>query len=204
MCFLCGYFTLHPVSSCVCCYCSMACFEQSRLLLTLTCLLSIVLLGPIDPTKTCFVQHCSMVVCTKDLATSLYIEPRDEYGNLCTYDPSTDQPYQYEVKVVEVCTISKWMHVLVHTATWSSWVCQACVFKPTHVLLWPLSEHFCSYMCHIGPAILSSAFWWCLSSNYTPMWDHWPTLGAQQTVKNQHIPETLAGTWGLTLAWWQW
>ncbi|XP_064623307.1 apoptosis-resistant E3 ubiquitin protein ligase 1-like isoform X2 [Lineus longissimus] len=57
--------------------------------------------GPIDPSKTCFVQHCSMVVCTKDLATSLYIEPRDEYGNLCTYDPSTDKPYQYEVKVVE-------------------------------------------------------------------------------------------------------
>lgn len=46
--------------------------------------------GPVDPQHTVVLRHCSTVVCTASVGHLLYVEPRDEYGNLCSYGPSED------------------------------------------------------------------------------------------------------------------
>lgn len=58
--------------------------------------------GPPDPLKTCFVNHCSTVVGSKDIDTKLSIEPRDRYSNHCTIDSQTDPSDEYSVDVIEV------------------------------------------------------------------------------------------------------
>ncbi|KAK9675111.1 hypothetical protein QE152_g40630, partial [Popillia japonica] len=49
--------------------------------------------GPADAQRTVVLRHCSTVVCTASVGHLLYVEPRDEYSNLCTYGPS-DEPTQ--------------------------------------------------------------------------------------------------------------
>lgn len=47
--------------------------------------------GPAFAQRTAVVRHCSTVVCTANVAHLLYIEPRDEYSNVCRYS-SSDNP----------------------------------------------------------------------------------------------------------------
>lgn len=47
--------------------------------------------GPPYAQRTIVVRHCSTVVCTANVAHLLYIEPRDEYSNICCFN-STDDP----------------------------------------------------------------------------------------------------------------
>lgn len=41
--------------------------------------------GPAYAQRTIVIRHCSTVVCTANVAHLLYIEPRDEYSNICYY-----------------------------------------------------------------------------------------------------------------------
>lgn len=45
--------------------------------------------GPAEAQRTVVIRHCSTVVCTASVAHLLYIEPRDEYNNVCCF--ATDQ-----------------------------------------------------------------------------------------------------------------
>jgi hypothetical protein len=42
--------------------------------------------GPPDPSKTTLVRPTSMVVCTAGIPHQLLLEPRDEYGNYCSWN----------------------------------------------------------------------------------------------------------------------
>lgn len=46
--------------------------------------------GPIDPNKSRLVRPANTVVCCANAATLLYIEPRDEFGNGCTFKHDID------------------------------------------------------------------------------------------------------------------
>lgn len=46
--------------------------------------------GPADAQRTVVLRHCSTVVCTASVAHVLYVEPRDEYSNVCTYRSGED------------------------------------------------------------------------------------------------------------------
>ncbi|XP_053395047.1 apoptosis-resistant E3 ubiquitin protein ligase 1-like [Mercenaria mercenaria] len=58
--------------------------------------------GPIDATKTGFMNYTSTVVCTPDSAYPLTIEARDSFGNLASYKP--DQNNYFKIKVTECGT----------------------------------------------------------------------------------------------------
>lgn len=47
--------------------------------------------GCVDAQRTVVIRHCSTVVCTASVAHLLYVEPRDEYSNVCSYNPA-DEP----------------------------------------------------------------------------------------------------------------
>ncbi|UYV83370.1 hypothetical protein LAZ67_23000808 [Cordylochernes scorpioides] len=55
-----------------------------------------------DPQKTGFIQHCSLVVATEGVPHSLYIEPRDKYGNPCLLESGWDPARDYTVDILEV------------------------------------------------------------------------------------------------------
>ncbi|XP_057672258.1 apoptosis-resistant E3 ubiquitin protein ligase 1 isoform X1 [Diorhabda carinulata] len=58
--------------------------------------------GPAFAQRTMVVRHCSTVVCTANVAHLLYIEPRDEYSNICRY-LSTDNPTEgYTVDIIQL------------------------------------------------------------------------------------------------------
>lgn len=58
--------------------------------------------GPADAQRTVVLRHCSTVVCTSNVAHLLYIEPRDEYSNVCGFGP-TDYPTEgYTVSVAQL------------------------------------------------------------------------------------------------------
>lgn len=46
--------------------------------------------GPIDPMKSRLVRPANTAVCCASAATMLYIEPRDEFGNGCTFERDFD------------------------------------------------------------------------------------------------------------------
>jgi hypothetical protein len=58
--------------------------------------------GPPDPSKTIFVRHSSTVVCTADIPHILSIEPRDEFNNICMFQPGDDPTLGYSVSISEV------------------------------------------------------------------------------------------------------
>ncbi|XP_046387424.1 apoptosis-resistant E3 ubiquitin protein ligase 1 isoform X2 [Ischnura elegans] len=58
--------------------------------------------GPPDANKTIFVRHCSTVICTAGIPHSLFIEPRDEFNNLCVFAPLADPTEGYTVKITEI------------------------------------------------------------------------------------------------------
>ena len=60
--------------------------------------------GPLDPTKTGFVGQSSVVVCTQSIRHQLILEPRDEYGNISSYDAENDSPANYKLTITEVST----------------------------------------------------------------------------------------------------
>lgn len=41
--------------------------------------------GPAEAQRTIVLRHCSTVVCTASVAHLLYVEPRDEYNNVCCF-----------------------------------------------------------------------------------------------------------------------
>lgn len=59
--------------------------------------------GPPDPSKTIFVRHSSTVVCTADIPHVLSIEPRDEFNNICMFQPGDNPTSGYSVDISEVC-----------------------------------------------------------------------------------------------------
>lgn len=46
--------------------------------------------GPADAQRSLVLRHCSTVVCTASVSHILYVEPRDEYSNVCSYKPGED------------------------------------------------------------------------------------------------------------------
>ncbi|XP_017771527.1 PREDICTED: apoptosis-resistant E3 ubiquitin protein ligase 1 isoform X2 [Nicrophorus vespilloides] len=58
--------------------------------------------GPADAQRTIVLRHCSTVVCTASVAHLLYIEPRDEYNNVCTFTPSDDPTRGYTVTLTQL------------------------------------------------------------------------------------------------------
>ncbi|KAF4518827.1 hypothetical protein B566_EDAN008156 [Ephemera danica] len=58
--------------------------------------------GPPDPSKTIFVRHSSTVVCTADIPHILSIEPRDEFNNICMFQPGDDPTLGYSVSISEI------------------------------------------------------------------------------------------------------
>ena len=59
-------------------------------------------LGPLDPSKSGFVGQSTVVVCTVGMRHQLLLEPRDEYGNLCNYEPENDSRNNYKISITEV------------------------------------------------------------------------------------------------------
>ncbi|KRT81256.1 hypothetical protein AMK59_5638 [Oryctes borbonicus] len=57
--------------------------------------------GPADAQRTVVLRHCSTVVCTASVGHLLYVEPRDEYSNLCTYGPSDEPTQGYEIDICQ-------------------------------------------------------------------------------------------------------
>ncbi|XP_022903432.1 apoptosis-resistant E3 ubiquitin protein ligase 1 isoform X1 [Onthophagus taurus] len=53
--------------------------------------------GQTDPQRTVVIRYCSTIVCTANIGHVLYVEPRDEYSNLCTFGPKDDPTQGYEV-----------------------------------------------------------------------------------------------------------
>lgn len=46
--------------------------------------------GPIDAQRTAVLRYCSTVVCTASVGHVIYVEPRDEYGNVCWFSSEED------------------------------------------------------------------------------------------------------------------
>lgn len=46
--------------------------------------------GPADAQRSLVLRHCSTVVCTASVSHVMYVEPRDEYCNVCSYEPGED------------------------------------------------------------------------------------------------------------------
>lgn len=58
--------------------------------------------GPPDPSKTLFLKHSSIVVCTAGLTHCLTIEPRDEFDNICQFKKDENPIEGYTISVTEV------------------------------------------------------------------------------------------------------
>ncbi|XP_060532569.1 apoptosis-resistant E3 ubiquitin protein ligase 1 [Cylas formicarius] len=63
--------------------------------------------GPAFAQRTVVIRHCSTVVCTANVSHILYIEPRDEYGNVCRYNPGENPTEGYIVDIVQIGSISR-------------------------------------------------------------------------------------------------
>lgn len=73
--------------------------------------------GPVDAQRTVVLRHCSTLVCTASVAHVLYIEPRDEYSNVCTYDKDAN-PTQVgnEIWVPQNCSVEGLKCICVQSA----------------------------------------------------------------------------------------
>ncbi|CAH1098639.1 unnamed protein product [Psylliodes chrysocephalus] len=58
--------------------------------------------GPAFAQRTMVVRHCSTIVCTANVAHLLYIEPRDEYSNICRYASGDNPTEGYTVDIVQL------------------------------------------------------------------------------------------------------
>uniref|UniRef100_A0AAR5Q493 HECT-type E3 ubiquitin transferase n=2 Tax=Dendroctonus ponderosae TaxID=77166 RepID=A0AAR5Q493_DENPD len=63
--------------------------------------------GPAYAQRTVVIRHCSTVVCTSNVAHLLYIEPRDQYGNLCKYESDVQPTEGYSVQIVSLGSCSQ-------------------------------------------------------------------------------------------------
>ncbi|XP_066257066.1 apoptosis-resistant E3 ubiquitin protein ligase 1-like [Euwallacea similis] len=63
--------------------------------------------GPAYAQRTVVIRHCSTVVCTASVAHLLFIEPRDEYGNICKYDSDRTPTEGYLVQITPLGTSSQ-------------------------------------------------------------------------------------------------
>ncbi|XP_050303094.1 apoptosis-resistant E3 ubiquitin protein ligase 1 isoform X2 [Anthonomus grandis grandis] len=70
--------------------------------------LTVFVAGPAYAQRTLVIRHCSTVVCTANVAHILYIEPRDEYGNICKYSDSDVVPTDgYTVHIISLGSASR-------------------------------------------------------------------------------------------------
>ncbi|XP_074038051.1 apoptosis-resistant E3 ubiquitin protein ligase 1 isoform X1 [Leptinotarsa decemlineata] len=63
--------------------------------------------GPAYAQRTVVLRHCSTVVCTANVAHLLYVEPRDEYSNVCRYNAGDDPIEGYVVNISQLGTNSQ-------------------------------------------------------------------------------------------------
>ncbi|XP_049826095.1 apoptosis-resistant E3 ubiquitin protein ligase 1 isoform X3 [Aethina tumida] len=63
--------------------------------------------GPPFAQRTIVVRHCSTVVCTANIPHLLYIEPRDEYSNICIFNLNDDPTKNYTVDISQLGTSSQ-------------------------------------------------------------------------------------------------
>ncbi|KAL1505257.1 hypothetical protein ABEB36_004860 [Hypothenemus hampei] len=63
--------------------------------------------GPVYAQRTLVIRYCSTVVCTANVAHMLYIEPRDEYGNVCKYKADDSPTEGYSVQITSLGTASQ-------------------------------------------------------------------------------------------------
>ncbi|GLV39987.1 uncharacterized protein CBL_10882 [Carabus blaptoides fortunei] len=60
--------------------------------------------GPADAQRSVVLRHCSTVICTASVSHLLYIEPRDEYSNVCCFNPGEDPTKGYTVTISQLGT----------------------------------------------------------------------------------------------------
>lgn len=58
--------------------------------------------GPADAHRSLVLRHCSTVVCTASVSHLLHVEPRDEYSNVCSFQPGEDPTNGYTVAVSQL------------------------------------------------------------------------------------------------------
>lgn len=56
----------------------------------------------ISPTRSRLIRPASIVVCQEGLPNMLYIEPRDEFANICNYDSNDDPTKGYFVEIFDL------------------------------------------------------------------------------------------------------
>ncbi|CRK94157.1 CLUMA_CG007676, isoform A [Clunio marinus] len=56
----------------------------------------------ISPTRSRLIRPASIVVCQEGLPNLLYVEPRDEFGNICSYDTDVDPTKGYFVEIFDL------------------------------------------------------------------------------------------------------
>lgn len=55
--------------------------------------------GPVDAQRTAVLRYCSTVVCTANVGHVIYVEPRDEYSNVCSF-PTSEDPTKVSCSVI--------------------------------------------------------------------------------------------------------
>ncbi|XP_025831549.1 apoptosis-resistant E3 ubiquitin protein ligase 1 [Agrilus planipennis] len=63
--------------------------------------------GVIDAHHTVMFRYCSTVVCTANVGHMLYVEPRDEYSNVCTFKPGQDPTEGFTVSLKQIGSQSR-------------------------------------------------------------------------------------------------
>lgn len=58
--------------------------------------------GPMCANRSRLIRSASIVVCQAGLPNILYIEPRDEYGNICNFDNDSDPIKGYNVEIYDL------------------------------------------------------------------------------------------------------
>lgn len=58
--------------------------------------------GPIDAQRTVVLRYCSTVICTANVGHVIYVEPRDEYSNVCRFSPSDDPTQGFTVNITQL------------------------------------------------------------------------------------------------------
>ncbi|VEN39898.1 unnamed protein product [Callosobruchus maculatus] len=58
--------------------------------------------GPPCAQRTHVLRHCSTVVCTANIAQVVYVEPRDEYGNVCRFEAKDNPVEGYAINIAQL------------------------------------------------------------------------------------------------------
>jgi apoptosis-resistant E3 ubiquitin protein ligase 1 len=58
--------------------------------------------GPMDARRSRLIRPASTIVCCAGAATFLYIEPRDEFGNVCSFNVDDDPTKGYHIEIFDL------------------------------------------------------------------------------------------------------